>query len=74
MVTKKEEKYIYGTESAWSDGNKTLLCLKTGDWRTSRPVVNYDTCNVCGICMTYCPTKAITMTPEGEYADDCTIN
>lgn len=102
MVMKKEEKYNYDTEAAWSDGNKALLCLKTGSWRTSRPIVNYDVCNVCGICMTYCPTqcivagddayvinleyckgcgicamecpkKAITMTPEGEYADDCTI-
>lgn len=101
MGIKNEEKYIYNTESAWSDGNKPLLCLKTGDWRTQRPVINRDVCNACGICMTFCPPqcieyadgyvidleyckgcgicarecpkKAITMTPEGEYADDCTI-
>ncbi len=101
MGLKNEEKYIYDTESAWSDGNKDLLCLKTGDWRTQRPVINKDVCNACGICMVFCPPqcidyadgyvieleyckgcgicarecpkKAITMTPEGEYADDCTI-
>lgn len=102
MGVKKKENYIYDTESAWSDGNKSLLCLKTGEWRTSRPVMDLDKCNVCGICVVFCPPqcivddgdvysvdfeyckgcgicarecpkKAITMTPEGEYADDCAI-
>lgn len=101
MGLKNEEKYIYDTESAWSDGNKPLLCLNTGTWRTQRPVINKEICNACGICMVFCPPqcidyddsyvidleyckgcgicakecpkKAITMTPEGEYADDCTI-
>jgi len=101
MGLKKEEKYIYKTESAWSDANNPLLCLKTGDWRTQRPILDNEVCNACGICMVFCPPqcikyadtyvidleyckgcgicakecpkKAITMTPEGEYADDCTI-
>lgn len=102
MGVKKEEKYIYDTESSWSDGRKPLLCLNTGSWRTQRPVLNRETCNICGICVVFCPPqciiddgdyyavnleyckgcgicakecpkKAITMTPEGEYADDCPI-
>ena len=97
-----KEKYIYDTESSWSDGKKPLLCLKTGEWRTERPVMIRDLCNGCGICAVFCPPqcidddgeyyavnleyckgcgicakecprKAITMTPEGDYADDCTI-
>ena len=102
MGLKNKENYIYNTESAWSDGNKPLLCLNTGTWRTQRPIIKKEVCNVCGICMVFCPPqcigenedtyvvdleyckgcgicarecpkKAITMTPEGEYADDCTI-
>jgi 2-oxoacid:acceptor oxidoreductase delta subunit (pyruvate/2-ketoisovalerate family) len=78
MVTNKEKKYIYGTEAAWSDGNKTLLCLKTGEWRTSRPVIKRDACNVCGICMTYCPTQCITADDDTyvinlEYCKGCGI-
>jgi pyruvate ferredoxin oxidoreductase delta subunit len=100
MGVKAEEKYIYKTESSWSDGNNPLLCLNTGDWRTERPVVNTEKCNICGICVIYCPPQcmvddgdyytanltyckgcgvcakecpkgAITMMPEGDYADDC---
>jgi pyruvate ferredoxin oxidoreductase delta subunit len=102
MGVKKEEKYTFDTESSWSDGHKPLLCLQTGTWRTERPVLKKETCNVCGICVVFCPTqciyddgdyyaikyefckgcgicakecpkKAITMTPEGEYADECPI-
>lgn len=96
-----EEDSIFKTQSCWSDGMGTLLCLNTGDWRTSRPVVDKEKCNACGLCVIYCPPQcmvqdednihykanleyckgcgicarecpkgAITMTPEGEYADD----
>ena len=96
---KESDKCIFETEASWSDGSKNLLCLNTGDWRTVRPVVDQTKCNVCGICVTFCPPqcmvedgdyykadltyckgcgicakecpkKAITMTPEGDYADD----
>jgi pyruvate ferredoxin oxidoreductase delta subunit len=36
-------------------------------------VIDLEYCKGCGICAKECPKKAITMTPEGEYADDCTI-
>ncbi len=99
---KENETCIFETEASWSDAKRNLLCLNTGDWRTVRPVVDQAKCNVCGICVMYCPPqcmvddgdyykanltyckgcgicakecpkKAITMTPEGEYADDCPI-
>ena len=103
MGVNKAENYIYATESSWSDGHKPLLCLKTGDWRTQRPVLKKEKCNGCGICAAYCPPqcinddgelyavdleyckgcgicakecpkKAITMTPEGDYTDECPVN
>jgi len=102
MGVKIKEKYIYETEASWSDGNKPLLCLRTGEWRTHRPVLEKEKCNVCGICVVFCPPqcivddgdyydvdleycrgcgvcakecpkKAITMRPEGDFADDCPI-
>jgi pyruvate ferredoxin oxidoreductase delta subunit len=101
-VKDSAEKCIFETEAAWSDAGKQMLCLNTGDWRTERPVVDRQKCNVCGICVTFCPPqciveedgyyvanldyckgcgvcakecpkKAIAMTPEGEYSDDCTV-
>ena len=97
---KDNEKCIFETEAAWSDAKQNLLCLSTGSWRTSRPVVNLEKCNRCGLCFVFCPPQcidqdgekfipdmefckgcgvcakecpkgAITMTPEGEFADEC---
>ncbi|MDT8358577.1 MAG: 4Fe-4S binding protein [Methanomicrobiaceae archaeon] len=28
---------------------------KTGTWRTSRPVIDREKCNECGICALFCP-------------------
>lgn len=36
-------------------------------------MANLEFCKGCGVCAKECPKKAITMRPEGDYADDCTI-
>lgn len=39
--------------------------FKTGDWRTERPIVDFDKCIHCLICWIYCPDSAIE-TEEGK--------
>ena len=65
MVENNKEKDIFKTESCWSEAHGALLCLNTGDWRTERPVVDQDRCNVCGICVIYCPPQC--MVEKGDF-------
>jgi len=50
------------------------LDFKTGDWRTERPVVDFDKCIHCLICWVYCPDSSITVKDgklEGINYDFC---
>lgn len=41
--------------------------VKTGSWRTARPVIDEARCNRCWwICSTYCPESAIAVSPDGR--------
>lgn len=48
--------------------------VRTGLWRTMRPIIDYDRCNRCWwVCSTFCPDGAINVndkTPEIDY-DHC---
>ena len=45
----------------------TSVEVRTGLWRTMRPVINYDKCNGCAwICSTYCPDGAINVRDDGH--------
>jgi pyruvate ferredoxin oxidoreductase gamma subunit len=47
----------------------TSVKVRTGLWRTMRPVINYDKCRGCvWICSTYCPDGAINVRADG-YPD-----
>jgi pyruvate ferredoxin oxidoreductase gamma subunit len=47
-------------------GAATSVQIKTGLWRTMRPVIDFDRCNRCWwICSTFCPDGAIGVTDEG---------
>jgi len=47
----------------------TSVKVRTGLWRTMRPVINYENCNRCAwICGTYCPDGAIDVRDDG-YPD-----
>ncbi len=46
-----------------------LYSVNTGDWRTERPVIDYDKCKPCGICLINCPVNSIRLVDE-EYRID----
>lgn len=43
----------------------TSTKMKTGLWRTVRPVLDLTLCKRCSLCATYCPENAITLDPQG---------
>ncbi len=58
----------------------TSEMLKTGLWRTMRPVIDYEHCNRCWwICSTFCPDGAIPVKEDGypeidyEHCKGCLI-
>ena len=45
----------------------TSVKVRTGLWRTMRPIINYDKCSGCWwICSTYCPDGAINVRDDGK--------
>ena len=47
-------------------GAATSTLVKTGLWRTMRPIIEYEQCNKCWwVCSTFCPDGAINVTAEG---------
>ena len=53
--------------------------LRTGDWRSLRPMVDEELCIKCGLCLIYCPEFCISENEEGffhsngEYCKGCGI-
>lgn len=76
MAIKKEFSYKY--ESAWSDADELLLYLNTGNWRTTKPVIDNEKCTYCGLCALYCPPQCMLIksdhfVPDLEYCKGCGI-
>lgn len=45
----------------------TSVQVRTGLWRTMRPVINYEKCSGCWwVCSTYCPDGAINVRDDGK--------
>jgi pyruvate ferredoxin oxidoreductase gamma subunit len=45
----------------------TSVEVRTGLWRTMRPVIDYDLCNRCWwVCSTFCPDSAIEVDAQGS--------
>ena len=48
-------------------GGATSVEVRTGLWRTLRPVIDHDRCNRCWwVCSTFCPDSAINVDAEGR--------
>jgi pyruvate ferredoxin oxidoreductase gamma subunit len=47
-------------------GGLTSVEVRTGLWRTLRPVIDHERCNRCWwVCSTFCPDSAISIDGEG---------
>ncbi len=58
----------------------TSVMVRTGLWRTMRPVINYEKCSGCWwICSTYCPDGTINVRADGfpeidyEHCKGCLV-
>jgi len=49
----------------------TSVEVRTGLWRTFRPVIHYDRCNHCNwVCSSFCPDNAISVAEDGRPVID----
>lgn len=47
----------------------TSAVVETGDWRTSRPVIDWDKCKQCLLCVPVCPDMSIPLDDQGKRLD-----
>ena len=45
---------------------ESSLPIKTGPWRTYRPVIDKDKCNICFLCWRCCPEPCINIKNKEE--------
>ena len=43
---------------------------KTGDWRSQKPVYNFDRCLKCGVCQIFCPEGCVIQNDDGYFEAD----
>ena len=43
--------------------------VETGDWRTMKPVIDWDKCRQCLLCAPVCPDMSIPVNGEGKRED-----
>lgn len=66
--------------SATIQGAQTSVLVRTGLWRTQRPVIDYASCHRCWwVCSSFCPDSAISVNEDGfpvidyEHCKGCMI-
>ncbi len=43
---------------------------RTGDWRSMRPIWDFERCIQCGMCYAYCPDAAVKERQDGYFEAD----
>ena len=43
---------------------------RTGDWRSQKPVYNFDRCIKCGLCQLFCPEGCVRQNAQGHFEAD----
>jgi pyruvate ferredoxin oxidoreductase delta subunit len=44
--------------------------IKTGDWKSRRPVIDFEKCNKCTLCYYFCPEGCIAKNKDGFFEAD----
>jgi len=44
--------------------------LKTGDWRSMKPITDREKCTKCGQCYIYCPDMVYSKDAEGHFVQN----
>jgi pyruvate ferredoxin oxidoreductase gamma subunit len=57
-----------GMEDVTRTGNSAVR--HTGNWRTFKPVIDYERCTDCMICYAYCPESAMSVGEDGKVQID----
>jgi len=58
--------------AAWSDMDKKMITVQTGEWRYRRPELHKASCRLCGWCSVYCPAGCMKLGEDGYYHPDLT--
>jgi len=48
--------------------------VRTGDWRTFRPIIDHDKCIKCLMCWIYCPDASIIIVGSGDTVERVEID
>lgn len=56
--------------AAWSDVDKKMITVQTGEWRFRRPDLHKAACRLCGWCSIYCPAGCMKLGNDGYYHPD----
>jgi 2-oxoacid:acceptor oxidoreductase gamma subunit (pyruvate/2-ketoisovalerate family)/2-oxoacid:acceptor oxidoreductase delta subunit (pyruvate/2-ketoisovalerate family) len=56
--------------AAWSDVDKKMITVQTGEWRFRRPELHEASCRLCGWCSVYCPAGCMQLGEDGYYHPD----
>lgn len=81
MLERSYKELTIGAGGAWYQyafGGGGGLVVKTGTWRSFKPVIDQKKCTKCGMCEMYCPDMSIHRTEDGfridyDYCKGCMI-